>query len=108
MNTEEKFEFTTDGYLKAKEFLIEIGEFERISHGGFSTDGHSIVDAANVWHKRVDKKIPNGANVTIKSGDLFFYSVISSAEWDFDQWVYLIDGSYYCESEVEITDKCTS
>lgn len=43
-----KFEFTQEGYLAAKKWLTEIGEFERLSKSGFSTDGYSIVQAANV------------------------------------------------------------
>lgn len=50
MKTQERFEQSPEGYLQAKEWLISIGEWERISNSGFSTDGYSIVAAANDIH----------------------------------------------------------
>lgn len=48
----EQFTFDTEGYNKAKEWLIEIGEWDRISTTGFSVDGWSIIESANVLWKK--------------------------------------------------------
>jgi len=48
----EKFKYTTNGYSEAKEWLISIGEWDRISREGLSVDGWSIISAANyLWDK---------------------------------------------------------
>lgn len=42
-----------NGYEEAKKWLIEIGEWDRVSTTGSSTDGWSIVATANVlWDKQ--------------------------------------------------------
>jgi len=52
-NVDERFPSSTVGYMEAKEWLKEIGEWDRISTTGFSTDGWSIVNSANsIWKKR--------------------------------------------------------
>jgi len=43
-----------------------------------------------------------GKKVKVRSGDKVFESKIDEIEWDIDQHIYLIDGTWYCESEVEI------
>lgn len=49
----DKFDYTSYGYQKACEYLKSIGEWEKASTTGFSTDGWSIVQYANdVWAKR--------------------------------------------------------
>lgn len=58
-----KFDYSTDGYRLAKQYLIDIGEWDRVSKGGFSTDGYSIVHEANsIWNSKVsvefEKKVP--------------------------------------------------
>lgn len=51
--TEPKFPYTSEGYLQAREWLKEIGEWDKVSTTGFSTDGLSIVHTANaIWEKR--------------------------------------------------------
>jgi hypothetical protein len=97
-----EFEYTPAGYLKAKKWLTKIGEFDRLNKSGFSTDGYSIVQAANVLLGRWEIRIPPNTTVTIKSGDKLFNSVIEKVEWDLDQWSYLINGNWYCQSEVSI------
>lgn len=47
MKTQERFEQTTEGYLQAKEWLIHIGEWDKIRNSGFSNDGYTIVATAN-------------------------------------------------------------
>ena len=47
MKTPERFEQSSEGYLEAKDWLIKIGEWERVSTSGFSRDGYSIIAAAN-------------------------------------------------------------
>ena len=47
-----QFEHTTEGYVLAKAWLIDIGR-EDILTGGFSTDGWSVVEAANtIWSNK--------------------------------------------------------
>lgn len=48
-----RFSYDAEGYSAAQLWLKEIGEWERVSKSGFSTDGWSIVETANViWEKR--------------------------------------------------------
>lgn len=47
IETNEKFNYTTEGYNKAVEYLIEIGKWDELKDSGFSTDGYSIVFEAN-------------------------------------------------------------
>lgn len=48
-----RFSYDAKGYSAAQTWLKEIGEWERVSSSGFSTDGWSIVETANViWEKR--------------------------------------------------------
>lgn len=42
-----KFDYTADGYLKAKQYLINNNKWKDASTRGFSTDGFSIVHYAN-------------------------------------------------------------
>ena len=53
MSKEElKFQSTTEGYLEAQAWLKEIGEWDRVSTSGFSTDGWSVIAEANsIWNK---------------------------------------------------------
>lgn len=47
------FSFDVEGYSDAQAWLKEIGEWGRVSTSGFSTDGWSIIETANViWEKR--------------------------------------------------------
>lgn len=43
----QKFEYSIEGYMQAKKWLKSIGKWEEVSTRGFSTDGWSIVAAAN-------------------------------------------------------------
>ena len=52
------FQFTSDGYIKSKAYLKEIGEWEYISTHGFSTDGWSIISVANLKHKNQSHILP--------------------------------------------------
>jgi broad-specificity NMP kinase len=55
-NDNPHFPFTAEGYSAAKAWLKEIGEWERVSTSGFSTDGWSITETANIlWKKRNNK-----------------------------------------------------
>jgi len=48
-----RFSFDAKGYSSAQAWLKEIGEWEWVSTSGFSTDGWSIIETANViWEKR--------------------------------------------------------
>lgn len=95
-----EFEFTSEGYSEAKKWLTEIGEFERLNKIGFSTDGYSIVQAANVLVNRFELRIPPNEKVIVMSGDNYFQGKIDKVEWDLDQWSYFINGRWYCQSEV--------
>lgn len=95
-----QFNFTPEGYLEAKQWLSEIGEFERLNNSGFSTDGYSIVQAANVLVSRWRLRISPNSKVSVKSGDDLFVGTVEKVEWDLDQWSYLINGSWYCQPEV--------
>lgn len=47
-----RFEYTSEGYLEAKQWLEEIKQWDRVSRYGFSTDGWSIVSEANsLWER---------------------------------------------------------
>lgn len=50
----ERFEYTTGGYVRAKQYLINAGVY---IDGGFSTDGWSIVNLANDHYKTSNKTI---------------------------------------------------
>jgi transcriptional regulator with XRE-family HTH domain len=50
-----EFQHSASGYLKAKKWLEEIGEWDRVSTSGFSTDGWSIVSEANAILNRMNK-----------------------------------------------------
>lgn len=52
--TDEKFEYTTEGHRKAVEYLKEIGRWDEIKNKGFSTDGYSIVHEANSIYNKTD------------------------------------------------------
>ena len=53
-----QFEYSTEGYKLAKAWLIDIGR-EDILTGGFSTDGWSVVAAANtIWTNKNIKDKP--------------------------------------------------
>ncbi|MBN9293779.1 MAG: hypothetical protein J0G96_07360 [Flavobacteriia bacterium] len=55
-NVRPRFAYDLKGYSDAVEWLKEIGEWERVSTSGFSTDGYSIIATANViWEKRNNK-----------------------------------------------------
>lgn len=44
------FDMTSEGYLMAKSFLMNCGEWLRVSSGGFSVDGYIITHEANsIW-----------------------------------------------------------
>lgn len=42
-----RFEYTTEGYLEAKKYLISVGKWKDASTKGFSVDGYSVVHYAN-------------------------------------------------------------
>lgn len=47
------FSYDSEGFSSAQAWLKEIDEWERVSTSGFSTDGWSIIQTANViWNKR--------------------------------------------------------
>lgn len=48
-----KFEYTPDGYQKAKEYLIAHGDWDRVTTSGLSTDGYSIVHEANAIYEKL-------------------------------------------------------
>jgi len=54
------FAYTAEGYKKAQQFLKDIGEWGRVSTFGFSIDGWSIVQSANVIKQ---KMIDEGVSV---------------------------------------------
>jgi hypothetical protein len=39
--------------------------------------------------------------VRVRSGDKDFYGTVKEAEYDTDQWSYLVKGEWFCQSEVE-------
>jgi hypothetical protein len=41
-----KFDYTTDGYVQAVQYLISVNKEKEIERG-FSTDGYSVVQLAN-------------------------------------------------------------
>jgi hypothetical protein len=43
--------------------------------------------------------------VTVTSGVQIFEGTIEDIEWDFDQHVYLINGEWFCQSEVTLKPK---
>jgi hypothetical protein len=51
------FPLTPAGYNAARKWLQSIGEWDKISTSGFSTDGFSITESANaLWSERKNKK----------------------------------------------------
>jgi len=53
---EPHFEYTQEGYIKAKEFLVSNGHWEQVSTRGLSTDGYSVIHEANAIYKRMNNK----------------------------------------------------
>ena len=53
----EKFPYTNSGYIAASEWLKSIGEWDRVSTSGFSTDGLSIVHSANAIYEKQQNEI---------------------------------------------------
>jgi len=45
-------------------------------------------------------KLDKGQKVKVISGDKVFESTIDKIGWDIDQYIYFIDGEWYCQSEV--------
>ena len=43
--------------------------------------------------------------VIVKSGDRLFEGLIEKIEWDTDQNIYLINGEWFCQSEVTLKPK---
>jgi hypothetical protein len=43
--------------------------------------------------------------VIVKSGDRLFEGLIEKVEWDTDQNIYLINGEWFCQSEVSLKPK---
>ena len=74
MKTPERFEQSSEGYLEAKEWLLNIGEWERVSTSGFSTDGYSIVAAAN--------DIYNSGNWSNENYKTFLEKCCELLDWD--------------------------
>jgi hypothetical protein len=44
--------------------------------------------------------IPEGTRVEVRSGEAWFKGNIEEYALDFDQFVYKINGEWYCQSEV--------
>ena len=40
--------------------------------------------------------------VIVKSGDRLFEGLIEKIDWDIDQNIYLINGEWFCQSEVTL------
>lgn len=49
----EQFEYTTEGYNRAMEYLKSVGQWER-ANAGFSTDGWSTIQYANIAYARLE------------------------------------------------------
>ena len=49
-----RFSFDAEGYSSAQAWLKEIGEWERVSTSGVSTDGWSIIETANVIFEKIN------------------------------------------------------
>lgn len=52
MGSNDFFEYSTEGYDKAKAWLIEIGKWDEVLSHGISTDGWSIIHEANSIHNK--------------------------------------------------------
>jgi hypothetical protein len=47
-----KFEYTSKGYIEARSWLQETGEWTNVEGKGFSCDGWSVIHEANsIWEK---------------------------------------------------------
>tara|TARA_R110000765_G_scaffold15279_4_gene44085 strand:+ start:154 stop:303 length:150 start_codon:yes stop_codon:yes gene_type:complete len=46
-------------------------------------------------------KVEIGNIVKVTSYEKTFDGVVKEIKWDFDQWIYLINGEWFCQSEVE-------
>lgn len=44
--------------------------------------------------------IEKGSKVFVRSGDKILHGKVDNYEWDLDQWTYLVNGNWYCQSEV--------
>ena len=40
------------------------------------------------------------SKVIVKGNNFLFIGVIEKVEWDLNQWSYLINGNWYCQSDV--------
>lgn len=38
--------------------------------------------------------------VTVRSGDQRFEGQVTKIEWDVYQWIYMVNGEWYCQSEI--------
>ena len=46
-------------------------------------------------------KIKAGDPVEVKSGDKCFTGYVEKVDWDFDQMIYMVNGEWYCASEIK-------
>ena len=51
------FAMTGEGYIKAKQYLKDIGKLEEFENNKTSTDGYSLVYYANYWKEENEKGI---------------------------------------------------
>ncbi len=56
-NNTNQFTYDIKGYQKAKEYLIKVNEWGRVSTSGLSTDGWSVIHEANSIYKRRTNKL---------------------------------------------------
>jgi len=38
--------------------------------------------------------------VKVVSGNDIFEGEVTKLEWDFDHWIYFVNGDWYCQSEI--------
>lgn len=73
-NNKHRFQFTHDGYIEAEKWLKDIGVWEKVSTGGFSTDGFSIIATANsMWEQRDESKYIKKLNYIVEELTLIRY-----------------------------------
>ncbi|MFP4019108.1 MAG: hypothetical protein ACLFUH_07650 [Bacteroidales bacterium] len=54
----------------------------------------SIVDVLNKFNTKVRRR------VIVVSGNKTFAGEVTKIAWDVDQWIYFVDGDWYCQSEI--------
>lgn len=72
----------------------------------FSSVGHLLLAIITDYSKLHQPPIVGSFNtkskrmVKVISGDDVFEGEVTAMRWDIDQWAFMVDGEWYCQSEI--------